>query len=328
MGWLSLPAIWVDMPAGASPEPVEMLAGDASDEEIVNPEIAALEEEAETSEIQVHLPALPDQPSYTAFAPLAFVADGEFRVGAPITFSIPDADPGQRYQLDLGNGVVKTLVSSLTYTYPKEGVFLAVLVSQQGDVMRSSTKVLEIISADAIDNGSAGVDAAMLTPAAHVSGPNAGTVEMRTVDRSDTAAAKEALAIASEPKPMASRSDDSTPVAVPNLPPRPLKPLDFAEVAPSFPGGKAEMTRFLNKQIQYPKLALENEIGGKVYAQFVVEANGTISQIKVVRGIGYGCDEEALRILRLMPNWTPGQQGGQAVPVIYTLPINFDFSRY
>jgi protein TonB len=75
--------------------------------------------------------------------------------------------------------------------------------------------------------------------------------------------------------------------------------------------------------VVYPKEAIDAGIEGKVFVEFYIEKDGTVSDAKVLRGIGYGCDEEALRVVGLMPKWFPGKQRGQAVRVRYTLPINF-----
>jgi len=83
------------------------------------------------------------------------------------------------------------------------------------------------------------------------------------------------------------------------------------------------MFKFLYKNAVYPPLAKEKKISGKVFVQFVVEKDGKISNIKVIRGIGGGCDEEAMRVISLMPAWKPGTQNGKPVPVYFTLPIIF-----
>lgn len=99
------------------------------------------------------------------------------------------------------------------------------------------------------------------------------------------------------------------------------------EIMPEFPGGGYAFYKFLADSIQYPQLAIENKIQGKVYVQFVVEEDGSITDIKVLRGIGGGCDEEALRIIKLMPNWIPGKQNGKPVRVLYNLPIKFNLNK-
>ena len=103
----------------------------------------------------------------------------------------------------------------------------------------------------------------------------------------------------------------------------PEKPWITVELMPEFPGGNDEMFRFLAQNLRYPVEAREISVSGKVYIYFVVEPDGSISSLKVMRGIGSGCDEEALRVVGLMPKWTPGKQGGVAVRVQYILPVRF-----
>ena len=92
---------------------------------------------------------------------------------------------------------------------------------------------------------------------------------------------------------------------------------------PSFPGGEAELYKFLSENIKYPELARQSGISGRVFVTFVVEPDGKVSKVKVLRGIGGGCDEEAIRVVEKMPKWAPGKQRGKAVRVQFNLPINF-----
>ena len=95
------------------------------------------------------------------------------------------------------------------------------------------------------------------------------------------------------------------------------------ESMPSFPGGMGELMKFLGNNINYPTLAKESGIQGRVFINFVVEPNGKISNVKVLRGIGGGCDEEAVRVVKSMPKWSPGKQRGKPVRVSYNLPVKF-----
>ncbi|MBP6313138.1 MAG: energy transducer TonB [Flavobacteriales bacterium] len=101
----------------------------------------------------------------------------------------------------------------------------------------------------------------------------------------------------------------------------------IVEVMPSFPGGQEEMFKYLGQEIKYPANAIEEGIQGVVYVSFLVEQDGSINDAIVLRGIGGGCDEEALRVVNSMPNWTPGKQGGKAVRVKYNLPIRFTLRK-
>ncbi|HEY4785302.1 MAG TPA: TonB family protein [Bacteroidales bacterium] len=104
-------------------------------------------------------------------------------------------------------------------------------------------------------------------------------------------------------------------------------PNTFVEQMPSYPGGQDSLMAFLRKNIQYPANASEMGISGKVILQFVIGKDGQISNINVLRGIGGGCDEEAVRVVKLMPKWVPGKQNGEAVPVYFTLPIVFNLQK-
>jgi len=96
------------------------------------------------------------------------------------------------------------------------------------------------------------------------------------------------------------------------------------EEMPVFPGGDTALASYLYKNIEYPAVALESGIEGKVYVSFMVAKDGKIKNAKVLRGIGYGCDEEALRVIRDMPDWKPGKQRGRPVKVQINLPIVFE----
>jgi len=99
------------------------------------------------------------------------------------------------------------------------------------------------------------------------------------------------------------------------------------ETMPSFRGGEQKLFEFLGNNLAYPQEAKEAGIEGKVFVEFYIEKDGAVSNAKVLRGIGYGCDEEALRVIGLMPKWSPGMQRGKAVRVRYTLPIVFKLSK-
>jgi protein TonB len=99
------------------------------------------------------------------------------------------------------------------------------------------------------------------------------------------------------------------------------------EKQPSFPGGDAKFGAYLGKAIRYPAIARENNVTGRVILTFVVERDGSLTDIKVVRGIGSGCDEEAVRALKASPKWTPGIQNGKPVRVQYSVPVAFSLAQ-
>lgn len=95
------------------------------------------------------------------------------------------------------------------------------------------------------------------------------------------------------------------------------------EQQPEFDGGQEALSKFLSRHIKYPPQAARAGIQGRVIVQFTVMPDGTIADISTVKGIGFGCDEEAERVIRLMPPWRPGKQAGRAVRVRFTLPVHF-----
>lgn len=103
------------------------------------------------------------------------------------------------------------------------------------------------------------------------------------------------------------------------------EPVVTADIMPSYPGGEAALYQFLSKQIRYPRQAVKNKTEGTVYVRFVIQPDGAITDPEVMRGIGFGCDEEALRVISSMPAWNPGEITGQKVPVFSSLAVNFKF---
>ncbi|RPD45042.1 energy transducer TonB [Hymenobacter sediminis] len=97
----------------------------------------------------------------------------------------------------------------------------------------------------------------------------------------------------------------------------------IAEVMPAFPGGAEAFQKFMRKELRYPDEALQRHVSGKVYVRFLVTEEGRIRDAEIVKGLGAGLDEEALRLVRIMPWWSPGQNAGQPVRVLYTMPIVF-----
>lgn len=100
-------------------------------------------------------------------------------------------------------------------------------------------------------------------------------------------------------------------------------PFTTVEVQPSFMGGNSEMYKFLGKNLKYPTAAQRANIQGKVFLSFIVEKDGSITDIETMKGIGFGCDEEAMRVVKLMPKWIAGKQNGRNVRVKFTIPVFF-----
>jgi periplasmic protein TonB len=133
-----------------------------------------------------------------------------------------------------------------------------------------------------------------------------GTIKVKKVEtvKADTISSREIFAVTKE-----------TPAVT--------APLTIVEEMPFYKGGKEAMNAFIQKNIKYPIAEKNAKIQGTVFITFIVEVDGSLSGVGLLRGIAVGCDTEALRIVKLMPKWVPGKQKGKTVPVAYTLPIKF-----
>lgn len=96
------------------------------------------------------------------------------------------------------------------------------------------------------------------------------------------------------------------------------------DVDPEFPGGQDALFNYLSQNIKYPEIARQNGITGKVYVTFVVEKDGSITDIKILRDIGGGCGAEAVRVVKAMPRWIPAKVGNRVVRCRFNLPVNFN----
>jgi len=95
------------------------------------------------------------------------------------------------------------------------------------------------------------------------------------------------------------------------------------ENMPEFPGGDLGLMKYIQKNVKYPAIAKEYNITGKVYVSFIVDRSGSVTNVKIVRGVDKNLDAEAMRVVKSLPRYTPGRQRGKAVRVMFTIPINF-----
>lgn len=98
------------------------------------------------------------------------------------------------------------------------------------------------------------------------------------------------------------------------------------EDMPQFPGGTKALNKFINKTVRYPAIAQENGITGRVFVGFVIDRDGSVTQVRVLRPVDPALDKEAIRVIKAMPKWKPGKQRGKPVRVSYTVPINFQLN--
>lgn len=154
-----------------------------------------------------------------------------------------------------------------------------------------------------------------------------------TLSRSQVTGSTSAVTPAS---PAAMPVQNTAPAANPNQPETDNAPAannnvvidnDELDVKPRFLGGAQEWSRFLEMNLRYPAEARQAKISGIVWVSFIVERNGSISNINIDKPAGHGFDEEAIRVLKQSPVWTPGEENGQTVRVKYSLPINFHMVR-
>ena len=119
--------------------------------------------------------------------------------------------------------------------------------------------------------------------------------------------------------------DEGSKIEIPDEPENLPDDITYVRVQkmPQFGNGDADLLNYLAKNIKYPRRALELGISGIVYLKFVVDKKGNVRDVQLLRGIGGGCDEEAVRKVKAMPNWKPGKQMGKPVNVYYNLPVKF-----
>ena len=123
------------------------------------------------------------------------------------------------------------------------------------------------------------------------------------------------------PSNITTKTDDETGIEDPN------EIFIAVEEDPSYNGGYEAMQKYLAENIKYPQIARETGIQGTVYLTFIVERNGSVTDVKILRAVGGGCDEEAVRVVENMPKWNPGLQRGKPVRVKFTMPIKFSLAN-
>lgn len=105
------------------------------------------------------------------------------------------------------------------------------------------------------------------------------------------------------------------------------KPVYGVEQMPQFPGGEEELLRFIKDNLKYPAVEAQVGIEGRVTVRFVINRNGDVTDVTVIRGLDPSCDKEAVRVVKMMPRWIPGRQNGRNVPVYYTLPVVYKMKK-
>ncbi|MEM9986373.1 MAG: TonB family protein [Bacteroidota bacterium] len=279
-----------------------------------------------------------------SLAPFVIDIAGVRRAGELLVFSIENHDPEIDYLLDLGNGQRRKVTNRVSYRYPLSGNFDVKLLATKGEASSIYVKSIRI-------NAALPKDEPQNTPA-----NNTEEVPVQIAEETNEVAIPTQVSEIQDLDPDLFAANDANPLveptnarvdeafaepevnndspageeqAAPNQPTQNSAtggvagPLLASEVEPSFPGGNSAMTRFIQRNYRYPRQARNNETEGTVVVRFVVNEDGSHGNYTVLRKVGEGCDEEAIRIISRMPKWNPGTQGGQAVSVYKTLPITF-----
>jgi protein TonB len=142
------------------------------------------------------------------------------------------------------------------------------------------------------------------------------------IDGAASLVATNATGLGNPSLPLTDTDVDGSEVS-PTSTPTSSAPFVAVEKMPEFTGGQAALLRYLRTHLRYPGSALAAGVGGRVFMSFVVGADGSISEVTILKGLGYGLDEESQRVIRQMPAWVPGYQSKHPVPVRFTLPITF-----
>ena len=253
---------------------------------------------------------------------------GSREAGANLIFSIENYDTDLTYLIDFGNGYRREIQRSITYAYKRSGNYrIRLIATNESGSSSIYNKSIRIT----------GTSSAIETPVFTQSEePAANEGQSDTIGEDANLSTQTPLIAMRGPGMSNSNLESSGPDLREDIPVLEEasttsttfnEPLVASEVPPQFPGGMSAMGSFIRRNYRYPREAQSSNIEGKVYVQFVVNADGSISNPRVIRGIGGGCDEEALRLVSMMPNWVPGKQGGQPVASFHAVPITFRLLR-
>ncbi len=283
---------------------------------------------ASTSKVESRPPANTSADDSPEFKTYEMEITGERKQGFPLTIDIKDFDPQVSYFMDYGNGVTQRVKLRHSFSYENPGNYdmKLIAIDQKTGRKSSYSENLIILPGEeipveaepmAVEEETAEETSMEEIATPPEAGPSAAIVEDAEDPLSERGILEGNEGAIDESSAETAEAEEA------GVPANLNAPLKIVEVLPSFPGGLSALNRFIQREQQYPNIARENGIKGKVYLQFTVSEQGKLEDVKVLRGIGYGCDEEALRLLSIMPDWIPGRHSGRVVPVLYTLPISF-----
>ena len=264
--------------------------------------------------------------------PPTFAVDiaGSRVAGNQLTFTIEGYDESLTYLMDFGNGFRREIGKTASYSYGYSGNYRLRLIATNeqgsssiynksltidrspGDIAQQETPQPRVENVPV--ETQAPVAGASTEPSNNLTAMR-GTSPLSTPIRTTTPDMRENIPSVQE------GNSESAPINNSN------EPLVVSEVEPAYPGGSSALGNFVRSNYRYPRSAQDANIEGSVYVQFVVNVDGTISNARIIKGIGGGCDEEALRLVNMMPKWIPGKQNGYPVSVYHTVPITFKLIR-
>ena len=253
-----------------------------------NPEsVDPLQNTAQAPTSEAHLSRLPA---------MTIVLDGTKKVGEEIVYTIENFNPAYQLSLDFGNGIRRKARQINTYTYPLPGYFDMSLLLHVGD----SVRILHTLNYRILPS-----DETMDAPA------NGRFVDIpitRSMDPTGSSGVEKP-----SPDDVLILDQASTTIR---------EPMVMADQMPQFPGGYQALNTYINTHVRYPSDA---PVGrkGQVVIQFVVNADGSLSDLLLIRGLGKEFDQEAIRLITQMPRWIPGKENGLRVPVYHKVIIPF-----
>ena len=296
----------------------------------------------------------------TDFSPGANIAldiAGDRKAGNKLSFKIIPLgdDKLPLYEIDFGNGLKKEIKSSIRYAYPTAGNYFVYVRSTDGQSQTLYKLPLRIGQKTAIASNERTKEVAKENPTKvdakkneqpKVSQPSASQTQeanssLATNAKRSNSSGKNPYALGSSGL---SASTREVPKVAPKVVAKPPKQMPSTETTssaseksnsekfdpnavfetPAFPGGSRSMSRFIARRLRYPRMAINNKVEGIVIAKFDVDEAGNISNPKIVKSLGYGCDEEVLRIVGTMPNWEPGTKNGDPIKAIHSIAIKFE----
>lgn len=272
---------------------------------------------------------------------LGLFVEGSKAAGEKLNLVILGFDEGFTYEVDLGIGSREKISEPVfPFTYRKTGTYeLSLIVSDQNESKRTFKRSISITSKETTSARLKKDREALLKKEVEPS-PSITAIdsEESSIEGDELLGAIPSLSI---PTPVEESQVESPliaesngdPTSSPSTTGSSSKPKEtgntqfnfkIKEKMPEFPGGKKRLKKYLSKNITYPDEAIQNQIEGNVIVRFAVEPDGSISNPTIVKGLGYGCDEEALRLVTHMPFWSPGMQGERAVRAYSAVSIMFN----